>query len=210
MTFGGIFAYASPSYKLLGYEPDDLVGRSGFDMIHPEDKIKLLPLAEKYARKKIKGLLTRREEGLYEHVEFRFPDKWSNWRDMEATANLVRSISGKGYDILVISRDVTERRKAEHELRAQKELLDKANKELKWKVEELEAAMRHIKRLEGLVPICVNCKKMRVEKGDSKDPRAWMPLEEYISQKTNASITHGLCPDCVKKMYGEAQKNRDS
>jgi hypothetical protein len=49
----------------------------------------------------------------------------------------------------------------------------------------------------------MNCKKMRSEGADPKDPDAWMPLEKYISAKTNASFTHGLCPECAKKMSGK-------
>lgn len=105
--------------------------------------------------------------------------------------------------VLMIVQDITEAKMAEREQSKQKELLDRTNKTLMWKIEELEAALNHIKRLEGLVPICVNCKKMRKEGGERKDSSAWIPLENYISERSEASFTHGLCPDCVEKMYGE-------
>jgi len=99
--------------------------------------------------------------------------------------------------------DISDRKKAEKEVFRSQEQLEKINKELKWKIEELEAALNHIKRLEGLIPICMNCKKMRLDGGSPKDPDAWIPLEKYIMSQTDAHLTHGLCPDCVKKMFGE-------
>jgi PAS domain S-box-containing protein len=208
MEFSGIYTYISPSHRQLGYEPEDLVGKSGFDMVHPEDKLNLLPLLKGYAMAEFAELFKKKAKNVYERVEFRFPDKKGNWRDMEATANLMESVPGKKYDILIISRDVTKRKKTEAELREQSALADRANKELKRKVEELEEAMRCIKKLEGLVPLCVNCKKMRLEGGDPDDPASWVPLEKYISERTNASLTHGLCPDCIKKIYGKERKEK--
>jgi PAS domain S-box-containing protein len=111
--------------------------------------------------------------------------------------------------ILMIIEDVTEIKRAEKELMDKSAIIDQSNRQLERKVDELQEAMKHIKRLEGLVPICMSCKKMRVEGVDPKDPGAWVPLERYISEKTNASLTHGLCPECAKKMYGEAVKEKD-
>lgn len=102
--------------------------------------------------------------------------------------------------------DVTERKLAERKLAEQKIQLDKVNQDLKWKIEQLEAAFNHIKRLEGLMPICASCKKMLVEGEDPKVKKSWVPFETFISERTDASFTHGLCPECVKKMYGDIKK----
>ena len=77
-----------------------------------------------------------------------------------------------------IFRDVTEKKKVECELFTQKETLGKTNKELEAKVHELESAAKHIKKLEGLVPICACCKKMLSEGGDPKDPGSWISFEK--------------------------------
>jgi hypothetical protein len=59
-----------------------------------------------------------------------------------------------------------------------------------------------VKVLEGLIPICANCKKIR-------DPNEqWQPLEKYITERSEAQFTHGLCPDCMKLLYGEYLRNR--
>lgn len=56
-----------------------------------------------------------------------------------------------------------------------------------------------IQILEGLLPICSSCKKIRDgEKG-------WQPIETYIEQRSNASFTHGLCQECMDKLYGNQE-----
>ena len=100
-----------------------------------------------------------------------------------------------------IDRDITDRKIAELELEAQR-------KKLEEKVHELQEAMKHIKRLEGLVPICASCKKIRIEGKSPDDPKSWATLEKYISEKTDASLTHGLCPECTEKLYGKFLKGK--
>ena len=53
--------------------------------------------------------------------------------------------------------------------------------------------MRQVKALNGLLPICASCKRIRDDKG------YWQQVETYISSHSNASFTHGICPECVKK-----------
>ena len=61
---------------------------------------------------------------------------------------------------------------------------------------DLQDALTKIKRLTGLLPICASCKKIRDDKG------YWNELEAYISEHSEAEITHGFCPDCLKTLYG--------
>ena len=61
---------------------------------------------------------------------------------------------------------------------------------------DLQDALTKIKRLRGLLPICASCKKIRDDKG------YWNELEAYISENSEAEITHGFCPDCLKELYG--------
>lgn len=51
--------------------------------------------------------------------------------------------------------------------------------------------------LQGLLPICLSCKKIRITGGDSADQQAWTPIESYISGHTAARFSHGLCPSCL-------------
>ena len=52
-----------------------------------------------------------------------------------------------------------------------------------------------ITHLEGIVPICASCKKVRDDKG------CWHQIEVYVSDKSEAEFSHGICPECAKKLY---------
>ncbi len=60
--------------------------------------------------------------------------------------------------------------------------------------EELEAALERVKLLEGIIPICAYCKKIR------NDQQSWQQLETYISAHSEAVFSHGACPDCAAKL----------
>ncbi|HDZ91051.1 MAG: response regulator [Deltaproteobacteria bacterium] len=72
----------------------------------------------------------------------------------------------------------------------QKRELEKTNRDLK-------EALDTIKILHGILPICSNCKKIRDDKG------GWHQIEEYISERSDAQFSHGICPDCMEKLYPE-------
>jgi large-conductance mechanosensitive channel len=72
----------------------------------------------------------------------------------------------------------------------QKKLIDERS-EL---IFELQSALYNIKKLSGLLPICMYCKKIRNEKGD------WKQLEAYISEHSETEFSHGICPDCMKNI----------
>jgi DNA-binding response OmpR family regulator len=79
--------------------------------------------------------------------------------------------------------------------------LRKAHQELQEQHDKLELAYDEIKTLQGLLPICFNCKKVRDDKG------YWIKLEEYMATTMHVKLSHGLCDDCLKKLYPqEAQR----
>ena len=67
-------------------------------------------------------------------------------------------------------------------------------------VRELQEALEKVTTLSGLLPICAGCKKIRNDQG------YWQQVEGYIMEHSSARFTHGLCPDCIQKMYEEFQK----
>ena len=67
--------------------------------------------------------------------------------------------------------------------------------ELRRSNEELQKALRDVKVLRGLIPICASCKKIRNDGG------FWQQLEEYIGEHSEAEFSHGICQPCVKKLY---------
>ena len=64
---------------------------------------------------------------------------------------------------------------------------------LAQRVQELQAALTEIKTLQGIVPICMYCKKIR------NDQNAWQGLENYIAEHSEATFSHGICPECYRR-----------
>jgi hypothetical protein len=67
--------------------------------------------------------------------------------------------------------------------------------ELQDTIEDLQNALARVKLLSGLLPICSSCKKIRDDKG------YWNQIESYIREHSEAEFSHGICPDCAKKLY---------
>jgi DNA-binding response OmpR family regulator len=63
------------------------------------------------------------------------------------------------------------------------------------RIEELRQALEQIKTLRGIVPICASCKNIRDDQG------FWNQVEVYIRDHSEAQLIHGICPDCMKKLY---------
>jgi len=90
-----------------------------------------------------------------------------------------------------VTRDISQQKIAERE---KEELIAK-----------LQNALSQVKQLSGFLPICASCKKIRDDQG------YWNQIESYISAHSEAEFSHGLCPDCAKKLYPkeyEAISNR--
>ncbi len=67
------------------------------------------------------------------------------------------------------------------------------------RVEDLKASLFHVKTLQGILPICMHCKKIR------NDKESWQRIESYIQEHTDALFSHGLCPDCLEKYYPQSE-----
>jgi hypothetical protein len=81
--------------------------------------------------------------------------------------------------------------------------LMKAQTERDNLITKLQNALADVKTLSGLVPICANCKQIRDDKG------FWMQVESYIQERSQARFSHGICPDCMKKLYPEFVQKED-
>lgn len=106
--------------------------------------------------------------------------------NIESSISLMRDEQGKPSGFRGIIRDITRRKKLEI---AREELITK-----------LQQALSEVKTLSGMLPICASCKKIRNDKG------YWEQIEHYIGERSKAEFSHGICPDCVKKLYPEYTK----
>lgn len=87
--------------------------------------------------------------------------------------------------------DITVRRHMEDELKRSVAAQQRA-------VTDLQNALTEVQTLRGLVPVCANCKRIRNPEGD------WKALDQYVRERGDARFSHGLCPDCLQRLYPEA------
>lgn len=75
--------------------------------------------------------------------------------------------------------------------------LDKLNQENLKLIRELKQTIEEVETLQGIIPICAQCKKIRNDSG------YWEQVEEYVHNHSKAQFTHGLCPECKTELYAE-------
>lgn len=81
------------------------------------------------------------------------------------------------------------------ELREAQEELSRHAAELEARNAELRDALDRVNTLSGLLPICSSCKKIRDDRG------YWHQVEVYIQEHSGTEFSHGICPDCMRKLY---------
>ena len=98
--------YNSPSYqKLLGYSAEELGSTSSFEQIHPDDRQKVADAARE-----------ARQSGVGRRVEYRFRHKDGHWLILESTASVAKGSNGEAEKLVIVNRDITERRQLEAQL----------------------------------------------------------------------------------------------
>ncbi|MBW2646716.1 MAG: PAS domain S-box protein, partial [Deltaproteobacteria bacterium] len=100
--------------------------------------------------------------------------------------DLLKDLHGRTIGGLESFVDISDRKRAEEE----REKL----------IKELKDALREVKTLSGLLPICASCKKIR------DDKCYWNQIESYIRDHSEAEFSHSLCPECLKKLYPELDR----
>lgn len=69
--------------------------------------------------------------------------------------------------------------------------------DLARRIRELSEALAHVRTLQGILPICMYCHKIR------NDSESWERIEMYISHHSDAEFSHGICPDCMRLHHGD-------
>lgn len=93
----------------------------------------------------------------------------------------IRNPEGTIAGAVIVNQDITEKRQLETEREKS--------------IKKLEHALSQVKTLSGLLPICASCKNIRDDKG------AWNPIETFIRERTDTEFSHGICPDCLNRLY---------
>ncbi len=163
-------------FEMLGYTKQEVAGRSIIDVTHPEDQEKSMELARQ---------LLCGEIPLFQ-LEKRCIKKNGEILWVNLTTTALRDEDGEVLYAICMVENISNRKAA----RLERERL----------INELQEAMANIKTLKGLLPTCAWCNKVRDEHG------SWKKIETYIQEHSDASFTHGICPDCLKKKDPEAYK----
>ena len=167
--------FFSPRWKeMLGYSEDDISPRvSEWDSrIHPNDKEAVYHDLHAH----LNG------ETPFYQSEHRLRCKDGSYRWVLDRGRVVSwTEDGRPLRIVGTHTDITARKTTEIE-----------NERL---VGELTQALRDVRRLSGLLPICVSCKKIRDDRG------YWNQIESYIAEHSEADFSHSICPDCAQKLY---------
>lgn len=111
-----------------------------------------------------------------------------------------RAIATNPYGYITKPYDINELRSA-IEIAVVKHQTSKAQALL---IAKLQKALQEVKTLSGLLPICSSCKRIR----NDEDNR-WQPIEHYIASHSEADFTHGICPDCARRLYPELYQNKN-
>jgi len=200
--------------RWMGYsKSDDLEGKSDYDF-YPKASADRFFKAEQALMESGQSLINRIEEQ---------PASDGKIMWIASTSKLpMKDDKGKIIGLVGVSRDITTLIKAEKVLKESRQRLEKrvrertrvlhqTNEELKQEISErkrieeereklileLKEALKNVKRLRGMLPICASCKKVRDDHG------YWQQVEEYIRNHSDVEFSHGLCPDCLKAIYPE-------
>lgn len=170
ITAKGIILDCNDAFcTMLGYQSSELISKVAIELVLPEER-------EDVGNKILSGY-----EGSYESHLVR---KDGYVIPVEIHGKMF-SYKGKLVRVAAI-RDITERKRAIELLNEREKL-----------VNELEKSMSEVKTLQGFLPICSSCKKIRDDKG------YWNQIESYIAEHSAAQFSHGICEECADKLYSD-------
>lgn len=174
MDKNGVYTYASPVvHEILGYRAEEVVGKKTFDFMPDQEARRLKGLFEQALTT---GVALKNIENSNRH-------KNGSVVTLETSGVPIFDDSGAVVGYRGIDRDISARKRAEERLRQESD--------------KLKQALAKVKRLSGMLPICASCKMIRDDKG------YWNDIEAYIETHSDAEFSHGICPQCAKKLYPE-------
>lgn len=167
---------------LLGFEPGEKVFNFQWweESVHLDSK----PLFENALNDYLNGRKSRYE------LEYRVKTKTGDWKWVWAAGECIEwDENKKPVHFLGTHRDITDLKQTE-------EQRDKL-------IAELQKTMSEVKILQGFLPICSHCKKIRDDKG------YWTQIETYIQKHSDTQFSHGICKECAKKYYPDIDLYND-
>ncbi len=166
----GTYRYVNNAFAQgVGKKLDDIIGRKIWDVFEKDEADKRFAIVKKVF-----------SEGKTEEIEVRVPLPSGDTYYLTTVKPILNDL-GVVETVICTSKNITKRKLAEVALKREHDKLLKALKE--------------IKMLSGLLPICASCKKIRDDRG------YWNQIESYIQRHSEAQFSHAICPSCAKKLY---------
>ena len=172
----GTYRYVNLAFSShFDRRPEEVIGRRIYDIFPQEEADKRMAVV-------------RRAFATGETIVFdvRVPMAREPDRFFITSVRPLKDAAGRIASVVCISKDITERKRAEEE--RERVIL------------ELKAALAQVRTLSGLLPICASCKKIRDDQG------YWTQIESYIREHSEADFSHGVCPECFESLYPEVPK----
>lgn len=166
-----VHEFNSGAQKVFGWQRSEMLNHDFLTrMIPPEE--------QNAVRHTLEGALRGRAQNGLENLML---NKAGKEKVLLWNCSPLHDAAGQALGVIISGQDITARILIEEE----RERL----------IESLQAALKEISTLSGLLPICANCKKVRDDSG------YWRQIESYIQEHSQAQFSHGICPECVKKLY---------
>jgi PAS domain S-box-containing protein len=169
---GSLISWNRAAEKIFGYRAEEIIGHSIALLFPFDQRDELIDNLQQIKRGE--------SVGRYETLRVR---KDGQFIPVSITVSPIKDETGKIIGASAIARDITARKREERE-----------RTEL---IQELTDALKQVRTLTGLLPICASCKRIRDDRG------YWQQVETYISSHTSATFTHGICPECLKRVKDE-------
>lgn len=172
--------YVSPSVeKMIGESVETHMKRALQERFPPDSLNYVFSVFREELEKENEPGIDKKSRSRFIELQHYRADGSLMWIMMNLS--FIRDEQGKPIGVQGVTRDITERKRAEEE----REQL----------IAELKQALSKIKTLNGLLPICASCKKIRDDQG------YWTQIETYIRTHAAVDFTHGICPECARKLY---------
>jgi len=182
---GRVIAWNRAMERLTGIHKKEILGKGNYAYavpLHGEPRPMLIDFVLKRDEEWEKHYLSLKEEnGVLISSESYHPSMGVNGCYIASTASRLYDLQGNVVGAIESIRDITAAKRSEQE----RERL----------IVELQNAAAKVRTLSGLLPICSSCKKIRDDKG------YWNQIEAYIRDHSDAEFSHGLCPECTRKLY---------
>ena len=166
----GTYRYVNNAFaKGVGKTSDEIIGHKIWDVFEKDEADKRFAI--------VKKVFSERKT---EEIEVRVPLSSGDTYYLTTVKPILNDF-GEVDTVICTSKNITKRKISEVALKNERDKLMKALKE--------------IKTLSGLLPICASCKNIRDDKG------YWNQIESYVRDHSEAEFTHSICPECAKKLY---------